>query len=64
MATWIYRYEDLVAWDECVVIEPERSELPRVIHLKGPRLPNRYAINDLSVRDGNYFNENEWMRVD
>ncbi len=64
MATWIYRYEDLVAWDECLVIEPERDEFQRIIHLNCPRLPNCYAINHLSVRDINYFNENEWMRAD
>ena len=64
MATWIYRYKDLVAWDECLVIKPELREFPRIIHLKCPRLSNCYAISHLSVRDANYFNDNEWMRVD
>ncbi len=64
MATWIYRYEDLVAWDECLVIEPESGEFPPIIHLKCPRLPNRYTINRLPIRDVSDFNKDKWMRVD
>ena len=64
MATWIYRYEELVARDERFVIEPECGEFPPIVHLERPRLPNRYTVNHLSVRDVSDFDENEWMRID
>ena len=64
MATWIYRYEDLVAWNECLAIDTECGEFPPIIHLEGPRLPNRYAVNHLSLRDVGDFNKDKWMGVD
>lgn len=64
MATRIYCYDNLVAWDERLVIEPERNEFPHVIHLERPRLPNCYTVDFLPLRDVDYLNNNEWMRVD
>ena len=63
-ATWIYRYEDLVARDECLVVETECGEFPLVVHLECPRLPDRNTINHLSVRDTSDLDENMRMRID
>ena len=58
IATRIYRYKDPVARDECFVVDTESGQFPHVIHLKRPRLPNLYTINDLSVRDIGNLNKN------
>ena len=64
MATWIHRYEDLVAWDKCLVVETECGEFPLVIHFECPRLPDRNTVNYLSVRDASNLDEYMRMRID
>jgi len=62
--TWIYRYEELVTWHKCLVVETECGELSLVVHLKCPRLSDRNTISHLPVRDASDLDKNMRMGVD
>jgi len=64
IAGWIHCNKYSVAGEKCFAVEAERREFPRIIHFQCPGLADFYTFSRSSVRDIDYLNENERMRVD
>lgn len=64
VATGINGDEQLVARDECLIVDTKRREFPLVVHLKRPALPNANFVNTLAVWNTDNLDDDVWMRID